>query len=310
MFLVTGVFAGATSFAFAPGFIVAVGASGAIFGLVGAFIAYNYRRREHMMAQATTSRARCACSSINLIIGFSIPGIDWRAHVGGLVAGLVAGFAVDPSRPVATRRAFAAAGGLVALLVVAIALVAFRTRPDQTRTRRSCCRLTRRPHEAVSTLPAFREPVEVALARPEVDPTPPDRRRRLDAVVEVQLPEQHRIRFGLRHVPCPEVARAVALDQDAVHHDRRPDRRRAHLPLPADVAGVPFHGQHAARGGREVHEIAVERRRRPAAARALEADLPGVDRPHQRVLGRDGSSFISWPTSLLRSPNRWYSLAT
>ncbi len=125
VFLVTGVFAGATSFAFAPGFIVAVGASGAIFGLVGAFIAYNYLRRHHVMAQA---RLRGALSMlvINLIIGFSIPSIDWRAHLGGLVAGLIAGFAVDPSRPVALRRAFAAAG-LVALLVVAIALVAFRT---------------------------------------------------------------------------------------------------------------------------------------------------------------------------------------
>lgn len=125
VFLVTGVFAGATSFAFAPGFTIAVGASGAIFGLVGAFIAYNYLRRHHVMAQA---RLRGALSMlvINLIIGFSIPGIDWRAHLGGLVAGLVAGFAVDPSRPVAPRRAFAAVG-LVALLVAAIALVAFRT---------------------------------------------------------------------------------------------------------------------------------------------------------------------------------------
>ena len=52
VFLVTGVFAGAVSFAFAPGLTVGVGASGAIFGLVGAFIAYNYLRRHHVMAQA------------------------------------------------------------------------------------------------------------------------------------------------------------------------------------------------------------------------------------------------------------------
>jgi membrane associated rhomboid family serine protease len=125
LFLGTGVFAGATSFAFAPGLRVGVGASGAIFGLVGAFIAYNYLRRHHMMAQA---RLRGALSMlvINLIIGFSIPGIDWRAHVGGLVAGLVAGFAVDPSRPDKLRRTFAAVG-LVALLVAAVALVAVRT---------------------------------------------------------------------------------------------------------------------------------------------------------------------------------------
>ena len=100
VFLVTGVFASAASFAFAPGFTVAVGASGAIFGLVGAFVTFNYLRRSHVMAQA---RLRSALSMliINFVIGFSIPVIDWRAHVGGLVAGLVAGFAVDPSRPAA-----------------------------------------------------------------------------------------------------------------------------------------------------------------------------------------------------------------
>jgi membrane associated rhomboid family serine protease len=125
VFLVTGVFAGATSYAFAPRLAIGVGASGAIFGLVGAFIAYNYLRRQHVMAQARL-RGALTMLLINLVIGFSIPGIDWRAHVGGLVAGLVAGFAVDPSRPDALRRTFAVVG-LLALLVGAAALVAVRT---------------------------------------------------------------------------------------------------------------------------------------------------------------------------------------
>jgi membrane associated rhomboid family serine protease len=125
VFLVTGVFAGATSFAFAPGFRVAIGASGAIFGLVGAFIAYNYLRRHHVMAQARL-RSALGMLVINLIIGFSIPLIDWRAHVGGVVAGLVAGFAVDPSRPAALRRLYAFVGLLV-LLAAAVALVVLRT---------------------------------------------------------------------------------------------------------------------------------------------------------------------------------------
>jgi membrane associated rhomboid family serine protease len=124
VFLVTGVFAGATSFAFAPGFTVAVGASGAIFGLVGAYIAYNYLRRHHVMAQARL-RSALGMLMINLIIGFSIPAIDWRAHLGGVVAGLVAGFAVDPSRPVALRRVYATLG-LLALLLAAVALVVIR----------------------------------------------------------------------------------------------------------------------------------------------------------------------------------------
>ncbi|MGH7540043.1 MAG: rhomboid family intramembrane serine protease [Gemmatimonadota bacterium] len=125
VFLATGIFAGAASFAFASGFTVAVGASGAIFGLVGAFVAYNYRRRHQMLAQARL-RAAMSMLLINLIIGFTIPAIDWKAHLGGLVAGVVAGFAVDPERPSTSRRA-AAAGGLLLIVAVAVALVVFRS---------------------------------------------------------------------------------------------------------------------------------------------------------------------------------------
>jgi membrane associated rhomboid family serine protease len=121
VFLTTGIFAGAASFAFSPEPTVAVGASGAIFGLVGAFIAYNYLRRHHVLAQARL-RAAISMLVLNLIIGFSIPAIDWRAHLGGLVAGLVAGFAVDPSRPPAVRR-LSAVAGLAALLVAAAVMV-------------------------------------------------------------------------------------------------------------------------------------------------------------------------------------------
>lgn len=119
VFLTTGIFAGAASFAFSPEPTVAVGASGAIFGLVGAFITYNYLRRHHVMAQARL-RAALSMLVLNLIIGFSIPRIDWRAHLGGLVAGLVVGFAVDPSRPPAVRRAFTVGGFLVVLVATAV----------------------------------------------------------------------------------------------------------------------------------------------------------------------------------------------
>jgi len=124
-FLTTGIFASATSYAFATRFAVGVGASGAIFGLVGLVVAYNYLRRHNMLAQARL-RYVLTLLVINAIVGFSITAIDWRAHLGGLVAGLVAGFAVDPSRPPALRR-MAAVGGIVALLVGSVVLVAIRT---------------------------------------------------------------------------------------------------------------------------------------------------------------------------------------
>jgi membrane associated rhomboid family serine protease len=124
-FLATGIFAGAASFAFSQTFAVAVGASGAIFGLVGAFVAYNYVRRHQMLAQARL-RAALSMLLINLVIGFTVPVIDWKAHLGGLVAGVVAGFAVDPGRPAAARR-IAAIGGLIVVIAAALVLVAIRS---------------------------------------------------------------------------------------------------------------------------------------------------------------------------------------
>jgi membrane associated rhomboid family serine protease len=124
VFLTTGVFAGAASFAFSSQPTVAVGASGAIFGLVGAFLTYNYLRRHHVIAQARL-RAALSMLVLNLIIGFSVPRIDWRAHLGGLVAGLVAGFAVDPSRPPAQRRAYTL-GGFALLVAATAAMVVWK----------------------------------------------------------------------------------------------------------------------------------------------------------------------------------------
>ena len=125
VFLVTGLFASATSYAFSDPGAVGVGASGAIFGLFGAFVAYNYIRRHHALAQAQLRQA-VQLLVLNLVIGFVVPHIDWRAHVGGLVAGLVAGLAVDPSRPTAIRRVVSVVG-LAALLGGAAVLVAIRT---------------------------------------------------------------------------------------------------------------------------------------------------------------------------------------
>jgi hypothetical protein len=77
------------------------------------------------MAQARL-RAALSMLLINLVIGLSIPAIDWRAHLGGVVAGLLAGLAVDPSRPAGLRRLITVLG-LAAIVSAAVVLVAFRT---------------------------------------------------------------------------------------------------------------------------------------------------------------------------------------
>ncbi len=126
IFLTTGLFASAASYAFAGAPAqVSVGASGAIFGVVGAFVSYNYRHRELAIAAARL-RGLVPFLLLNLILTFTFPLIDWRAHVGGFVAGLVAGLVAEGWGQRSSRVAIAIAG-FAALTVGALALAAWRT---------------------------------------------------------------------------------------------------------------------------------------------------------------------------------------
>jgi membrane associated rhomboid family serine protease len=124
VYLVTGFVASAASFAIGDPRTAAVGASGAVFGLLGVWLAYNLRRRSLSMARANVQWALMLIA-INLAIGFAIPGIDNVAHLGGLVAGVAAGFLVEGLGRRAVRVATQVAG-LAVLLVGAAALVAWR----------------------------------------------------------------------------------------------------------------------------------------------------------------------------------------
>lgn len=76
-----------------------VGASGAIFGILGALVSSILRSprfRRDKMARSIVNQ--CVFWMIaNIAIGFSIPQIDNAAHIGGLVAGLLLG-ALVPQR--------------------------------------------------------------------------------------------------------------------------------------------------------------------------------------------------------------------
>ena len=69
-----------TSAFFLPFNGYSIGVSGAVFGLFGAILVMGRRYGVEMRAVLVTV-------GINLAIGFTIPGIDWRAHVGGLIGG-------------------------------------------------------------------------------------------------------------------------------------------------------------------------------------------------------------------------------
>jgi membrane associated rhomboid family serine protease len=80
LYLVAGVAGNALAYLVTDGNLRSAGASGAIFGLLGATA---------VLFKVTRTPLGPVVSLLvfNLLITFSVSGIDWRAHVGGLVAG-------------------------------------------------------------------------------------------------------------------------------------------------------------------------------------------------------------------------------
>jgi len=73
-----------------------LGASGAVFGLFGAVVAYGIRRGP---AGRMLVRQTVGIIVLNVIYGFAAAGISNAAHLGGLVAGFLVGLSVVPSMP-------------------------------------------------------------------------------------------------------------------------------------------------------------------------------------------------------------------
>jgi membrane associated rhomboid family serine protease len=113
---------GATlSYLFISPFVPAVGASGAIFGLFGAYFVLARSRR------ADTSGI-LVLLGINLALSFTDRAIDWRAHIGGLAVGtlLALVFTFAERRSGAQRRIIELAACLLTLAAL-VAVVQLRT---------------------------------------------------------------------------------------------------------------------------------------------------------------------------------------
>jgi rhomboid protease GluP len=119
---------------------VSGGASGAIFGIYGAFLVVllHERRRLHPGDFKWMFWGAAAFSGIALMLGFLIPGIDNAAHVGGFVTGTTAGFILlkpfvtdDKSLRYAQRLVTGAFGLAVAALVTSIPDPVYRWSDEQ-----------------------------------------------------------------------------------------------------------------------------------------------------------------------------------
>jgi len=117
-YLLAGLAGSLTSMAVHP-FTVSAGASGAIFGIYGALVAYLLRHRGSVPRQALSALQSTAITFVgfNVFFGLRVKGIDMAAHSGGFVGGALAGLAV--ASPLGQRAAHA---GRKALLTAAIGL--------------------------------------------------------------------------------------------------------------------------------------------------------------------------------------------
>lgn len=112
VYLVAGVGAAAATLLFGPA--ASVGASGALFGAIGALLATAHMRR-------LDTSSIVAITAVNLLLGFVIPGINYVAHLGGLATGLVVGAGLEWAR---SRRRQLAWESLVIALAAAVVVVA------------------------------------------------------------------------------------------------------------------------------------------------------------------------------------------
>ena len=119
LYLLSAVGGSTLSFLVSDPATLGVGASGAIFGLFGAF--YVVVRR-----LGGDTRSILVLLGINLVITFAVPIIDWRAHLGGLLTGALVAVAFAYA-PRGSTRTQVQATACVAVGVLLAGLVAVRT---------------------------------------------------------------------------------------------------------------------------------------------------------------------------------------
>lgn len=139
IYLGAGLAGNLASIVFHAGHAVSGGASGAIFGVYGALLAYLWlhRREIHRREFRWLFGAVLVFSALTIAFGLAVPGIDNAAHMGGLAAGLLLGLALVPRPGGAARRAAAVVllAGAVAGLLAALPRPEYRWQDEQAARR-------------------------------------------------------------------------------------------------------------------------------------------------------------------------------
>jgi len=127
LYFLSGIAGNVLVYVIGPRESLVIGASTAIFGLFGALFVYSFNNRH--TAAGMMLRSTGFLIVINLLLTFSLPGISWQGHVGGLLGGMavmeaLSVFGHKDLRSPFERQDIAAVGTIVGILVL---LVVVRT---------------------------------------------------------------------------------------------------------------------------------------------------------------------------------------
>ncbi|GAA0077528.1 rhomboid family intramembrane serine protease [Clostridium sp. CTA-5] len=90
IYLISSITGSLLSFLLSP--YVSIGASGAIFGLLGAILVFAIKERHKIEKSSIINLIGIIV--LNLIIGFSIANVDNKAHIGGFLGGIISGYLI------------------------------------------------------------------------------------------------------------------------------------------------------------------------------------------------------------------------
>jgi membrane associated rhomboid family serine protease len=118
LYVLSAVGGGVSYFLLAPNNAQALGASGAIYGLFGAWFVVSRRLN-------LDTRGILVLIGINLVLSFTISEIAWQDHIGGLITGVLvtAAFAYAPRK----YRLVYQVGAAVAVLAILVVFLVLRT---------------------------------------------------------------------------------------------------------------------------------------------------------------------------------------
>lgn len=125
IFFISAWGASLTSFIFSP--YLAIGASGAVFGIIGSLTMFFYKQKDKLVNSDAKFKSMYTLAGLNLIFGFLIPNIDYLAHIGGLITGGAISYFISPDYIIDTtslkikeknKQAFE----IIGLLIICISL--------------------------------------------------------------------------------------------------------------------------------------------------------------------------------------------